>query len=242
MFSSSLRRVCLGATLVSSLASAQEPATSTPDSSALVRRGSVSVAVIQSRPQGAFGRNVGLGYGIDGTYLLALDRAGLWSLRVSLGAVGYGDESRRSALSEAVGGRVSVNVTTTNYIVPMSIGPQLSWSAGPLRPYVNAGVAAQAFFTESRVKGTESATPIASTTNHSAMAASWVAGGGIAAPLFTFTREVQLELGAQYYGGATARYLASGSIVDLPVAQISVTPLESTTHMMVMRLGARVKL
>src|SRR6478672_3877674 len=56
--------------------SAAERADST--SSELVRRSSVSVSVIQNRPQGAFGQNVGMGYGVDAAYLLRLDDAGIW--------------------------------------------------------------------------------------------------------------------------------------------------------------------
>jgi hypothetical protein len=61
-------------------------------------------------------------------------------------------------------------------------------------------------------------------------------------PLSLGTRQVDLDIGVQYFGGGAARYLAPGSIVDLPGAQISVTPLESTTHMTILRFGARVRL
>ena len=211
------------------------------DSSELLRRSSVSLSVIQSRPQGAFGEHVGRGYGLDGTYLLRLDAAGIWSLRANVGAVSYGEESRRTALSESVGGRVNVDVKTSNYIVPVTIGPQVSWPTGPVRPHVNAGVGGVAFFTESRVQGTDNLTAVASTTNHSAFVGSWALGGGVYLPISVGTRQVQLDLGAQYVSGGRARYLAPGSIVDLPGAQISVTPLESTTHMTLIRLGVRVQ-
>ncbi|HSU93940.1 MAG TPA: hypothetical protein VLI43_09540 [Gemmatimonadaceae bacterium] len=206
----------------------------------LGRRSSGSFAFIQSRPQGAFGRNVGRGYGVDGVYLFRLDDAGIWSIRVGAGIVSYGDESRRTTLSESVGGRVNVNVETNNYIVPMSIGAQLSRPAGLIRPYANAGIGGMAFFTESHLEGMNDERAFASTTNHSSIAPSWTAGGGIFMPVYNGKTSVQLDLGMQYIGGGRARYLAPGSIRDLPGARISVTPLESATHLLIIRLGARI--
>lgn len=210
--------------------------------SAFTRRSSVSLDLIQSRPQGAFGRNVGIGYGIDGAYLFRLDDAGIWSIRVGAGIVSYGDESRRTSLSESVGGRVRINVRTTNYIVPLSIGPQLTWPTGSFRPYVNAGIGGQAFFTESRLEVGDDRSALASTTNHSSFAPSWTAGGGIYMPVYNGRTKVQLDLGIQYFAGGRARYLAPGSIKDLPGARITIAPLESETHLLTIRFGARISL
>ena len=226
-------------------ASAQDPASATADSAApseLVLRSSGSVSLIQSRPQGAFGKNIGLGYGLNGAYLLRLDRAGILSIRADIGVVEYGNESKRTALSETVGGRVQVNVRTTHYIVPMSVGPQLTWPTGLVRPYVNAGVGGQAFFTESRVEQADGGSEIASTTNHSAVAAAWTTGAGIYVPLRTRGVNVQLDMGVQYVNGSRSQYLAPGSIADLPGGQIKISPLESSTHMVVVRVGARIGL
>jgi hypothetical protein len=238
-------RVALLVALTAVTAAAQDTTSRQPidaGPSALARRSAASVTVIQSRPQGAFARNVGLGYGLDGAYLLRLDDAGIWSLRLSAGIVRYGNESRRTALSESVGGRVQVDVNTDNYIAPMSFGPQLTWPSGSFRPYVNAGVGGQAFFTESRLESTSGHSTFASTTNHSSFAASWTAGGGVYLPVHTGKTTVQLDLGMQYVNGASTRYLAPGSITDLPGSQIEVTPLESATHFVIVRFGARVGL
>jgi hypothetical protein len=233
----SVRRAASLAIVVAAPAAAQSAGVE----SEVARRSSVSLSFIQGRPQGAFARYVALGYGLDGAYLLRLDRAGIFSVRASVGALSYGSESRESALSESVGGRVQVQVTTSNYIVPMSIGPQVSWPRGPVRPYAHAGVGGQLLFSESRVHGTTVGTVLASTTNHSASAAAWSLGGGVSMPLVAGRTQVQLDLGVQYVGGRSARYLTKGSIVDLPGAQIAVTPRQSSTHMAIIRLGARVQ-
>lgn len=244
MLRSTSVRAALLASFAASVASAQttaDPDVPSSRLSELARRSSASISFIQGRPQGAFQRNVGLGYGVDGAYLLRLDRAGIWSLRASAGVASYGHESRRTPLSETVGGRVTVDVTTTNYVVPMSIGPQVSWPTGSVRPYINAGVGGQAFFTESRVEDSGGFNTLASTTNHSSMSSAWTAGGGVYLPLYVGRFQVQLDLGVQYFNGGTTRYLAPGSIVDLPNARIAVTPLESATHLAIIRFGARIQ-
>ena len=243
MYASSITRAVVLTALVTTTVSAQG-ATSTDTSkstlSELARRSAGSLSFIQSRPQGAFARSVGLGYGVNGAYLFRLDEAGVWSLRADAGVVTYGGESRRAALSESVGDRVQVDVETSNYIVPLTIGTQLEWPSGPVRPYVNAGVGGQLLFTESRLRGTESSSAFASSTNHSAWTSAWVAGGGVAMPVYVGKTSVQLDLGVQYVAGGRASYLTTGSIVDLPGGAIRVTPVESVTHMVVVRLGARI--
>jgi hypothetical protein len=244
-FISAAARAASFLVIVATSAAAQDTTSKQPvdrEPSELARRSAGSITVVQTRPQGAFGQNVGLGYGVDGAYLFRLDDAGIWSLRLSAGIVSYGDESRRTALSETVGGRIQVDVKTNNYIAPLSIGPQLTWPSGAIRPYVNAGVGGQAFFTESRVEGSDDLSTIASTTNHSSFAPSWNVGGGVYVPVYAGKTRVQLDLGMQYLSGGRTRYLAPGSITDLPGAQISVSPLESVTHLVVVRFGARVGL
>jgi hypothetical protein len=243
MYASSISRSLLLSALVAASASAQR-ATSNDSTrtrgSELLRRSAASIAVAQSRPQGAFGDRVGLGYGASGAYLFRLDDAGVLSLRAEVGVMSYGGESRRSVLSESVGGRVQVNVETSNYIVPVLFGVQLMRPNGLIRPYVNAGAGGQAFVTESSVRGTSTVIDFASTTNHSAWAPAWAVGGGVAMPVYTGKASVQLDLGAQYVAGGRARYLTEGSIVDLPGGAISVTPVESATHLVVVRVGARI--
>jgi hypothetical protein len=205
------------------------------------RRSSLSIAFDQTRPQGELGRNIGFGYGISGAYLFSLDPAGVLSIRADVAGVQYGNEWKHVPFSETVGGRVQVNVRTTNYIIPMSVGPQLALPVGPIRPYVNVGVGAQAFVTESAVEGIDNFT-IASSTNQSDVAAMWVAGGGIYVPMLPGLSRVQLDVGMQYVNGGRARYLAPGSIVDLPGGQTSISPLESATRLVRLHAGARIGL
>ena len=205
-----------------------------------LRRSSVSIAVAQTRPMGTLGDNIGMGYGVSGAYLFSVDSRSILSLRADIAAVQYGDESKRSAFSETVGDRVQIRTRTSNYIFPITIGPQLAWPAGPVRPYVNAGVGAQAFVTESDVEGVDDRLVIARSTNLSDATLAWVVGGGVTVPIIRRATRTQLDVSMQYISGGRARYLAPGSIVDLDGGEVRITSLESTTHLVMVRVGARI--
>lgn len=203
---------------------------------------SVGISLTQTRPMGALAANIGSGYGVFGTFLLPLDRGGVVSLRADLGVAEYGHDTKRTPFSGTVGGRVEVNVHTTNTVVPGSIGIQLTPSLGTVHPYVNAGVGAQLFFTDSSVEPTTGGSALASTTNQWDAAFAWTLGGGLYVPVTGRLPNVLLDIGVQYIQGGRAQYLAPGGIVDLDGGRISVTPMESTTHLLALRFGARIGL
>jgi opacity protein-like surface antigen len=209
---------------------------------AFERRSSGSIAFIQSRPTGAFQKNVGFGYGANLAYLFRLDNSGVVSLRGDVGMAVYGNEHFHTPLSSSIGGRVRVKVNTNNYIVPLSIGPQLTWPRGSFRPYVHAGIGGQYFFTQSSVEGEDSEWEFANTTNQDDWTSAWVAGGGIYIPVYQGKTNVMLDIGAQYNNGGRAQYLKPGSIEDLPNSQIRITPLESETHVVLVRIGIKIGL
>lgn len=204
------------------------------------RRSAGSISFVQSRPTGMFQKNVGFGYGANLAYLFRVDNAGWLSLRADGGFAVYGNERFRTPLSETIGGRIQVRVKTSNNVVPLSIGPQLQVPTGPVRPYVHAGIGGQYFFTQSSVEGTDDTWDFASTTHQSDWTGAWVAGGGVYIPVHNGRTKVALDLGLHYYNGGRAQYLRPGSIQDLPNAQIAITPLESETHMMLVRIGVRI--
>lgn len=69
-----------------------------------------------------------------------------------------------------------------------------------------------------------------------------VIGGGIYMPIYNGKTKVSLDFGMQYLNGGNAQYQTSGSIIDLPNAQIKLNPSRSVTHMIVVRFGARIGL
>ncbi|MEO7998333.1 MAG: hypothetical protein ABI852_12865 [Gemmatimonadaceae bacterium] len=220
--------------------SAQDSSKTTSFRDALYARSSVSLTAIQSRPQDALARNIGLGYGANATYLFRLDRSGIWSIRADLGVARYGNESHETPFSETVGGRVNVDVSTSNYVMPMSVGMQMTLPTRMVRPYANAGLGGIAFFTESTVNSASADNVIASTTNQSSTATSWSVGGGAYVPISFGKIPVGIDGGVQYLRGGSTRYLAQGGIIDLPDARIAINSIESTTRMMLVHLGVRI--
>jgi hypothetical protein len=210
--------------------------------SELARRSSGSFSFIQSRPLGGLAENIGFGYGLNAAYLLRLDQKGYLSLRADVGFAEYGNESMRVPLSPTIGGRIQVKVSTDNYIIPISIGPQLSIPTGPVRPYINAGIGGQAYLTDSHVDGSDDNHDFAHTTNSQDFTSSWVAGGGVFIPLYMKKMSVLLDVGVQYFGSGHARYLRPGSIEDLPNSQIRITSFESDTRLALVHLGVRIGL
>lgn len=208
----------------------------------VARRSSLDIAITQSRPQDALARNIGLGYGVSAAYVYRLDADGMWSLRADVAAVAYGNEMKRSGFIDAAGGRVQVHTRTTNYIVPVFVGPQLAWPTGAIRPYIHGGIGVQTFATESSVSGMYDQLDLASSVNLSDATFVWAAGGGMRVPITRRARRAQLELGMQYLGGGRARYLASGSITDVPGGAIHISPFESSTNSIMLRIGARLGL
>lgn len=207
------------------------------------KRSSGSITAIQARPQDQLARNIDLGYGAQASYLLRLDHRGFAHLRGDVALLGYGVERKHVPLSATIGGRIRVDVSTTNYVLPLSIGPELMWPTGPVRPYVNAGLGAQVFYTQSSVSGSDDTDyDFASTTNQSDWTSTWVAGGGVFLPLSTGNTPVSVDLGVQYVAGGRAQYLRPGSIQDVSATQISITPFESNTHLALVHLGLRIGL
>ena len=211
--------------------------------SEFARRSSGSFAITQSRPLGDLARNIKFGYGGSAAYLFRLDHAGMFSLRADAAFVDYGHETKHVPLSSTIGGRIQVKVVTRNHVVPVSIGPQLTWPRGIVRPYIHGGFGGQFFFTDSHVDGIDDNHDFGRTENQSDGTASWIAGGGFYVPVTHRQRvNVLLDLGVQYFGGGHAQYLRPGSIEDLANSQIRITPLESDTPMALVRVGVRVGL
>jgi hypothetical protein len=195
-------------------------------------------AFIVSEPKEEFRRNVGIGYGGGGTMLYHLKKSGLLSFRLDVSGVVYGRERKRVPFSETVGGRILVDVTTTNSIVNFAVGPELALPSGWVRPYLHAGYSRLFFRTTSSVQGMRSSDEeIASTTNYSDGTGAWLYGGGVRIPLGSRDSPVVFDAGFRYHRGGEASYLREGSIQDGPGGSITITPLSSRTPFAVYAIG-----
>lgn len=204
------------------------------------RRLSGSIGVLQMRPVGEFRQFVGLSYGVGGDALLRLDRRGFLALRTELGWIDYGEESKRVPLSPTIGGRVQVDVKTTNQILLFGFGPQLSLPSGFIRPYTGATFGLTHFFTTSGVEGSDDSFDFANTTNHSTTKVAWTGNSGLYVPLHYGETPVLLDVGVRYVGSGRMSYLRKGSIVDLGDNRIGVTTITSETRFLAYRVGVKI--
>jgi hypothetical protein len=223
--------ISLAAMLASTTAFAQD--------TSFTQRLSYGLTVVQSRPQGELARHVGLGYGANASLLVRLDDSGLWSIRGDIGGVQYGDASRDMTLGDPHVDGLKLKLSTTNYIMPMSLGLQLARSTGLVRPYVNAGVGLQVFVTDTQLRSESDFmwSGFANTTNRSDCVGSVMAGGGLYLVLPIRRRSVMIDAGLQYFDGARASYLVPSATND-PAAP-SMTSVNSSAHLVTIKLGAR---
>jgi hypothetical protein len=165
-----------------------------------------------AQPLGEFDDYIDWGGGIGGELLYAFDRQGAIGMRMNLGLMIYGHETKRVPLSSTLG-RIRVDVSTSNNIFVLGVGPQVMLPSGTVRPYLNGTVGLSYFFTRSSVEGSADLEPFASSTNFDDATFAWAAGGGLYIPLRRGRKNpLSLDIGAQYHANGEARYLPEGSI------------------------------
>ena len=192
--------------------------------------------LVAAQPLGEFENYIDWGGGFGGEFLYALDSEGALGLRVNMGLMIYGYETKEVPLSPTVG-RVRVDVNTSNNIFVMSAGPQFMLPSGAVRPYLNGTVGLSYFFTHSSVEGDADYEPFASSTNFDDATFSWSAGGGLYIPVRRGHKPISLDLGAQYHANGEVRYLREGSIQEDGRGGISFQPIRSHTNLISYRVG-----
>src|SRR5688500_4273385 len=174
-------------------------------------RAAVGASFSYGRPVGDFLSYVDQGLGFDAFFRWNAAPQGIVSFRRDGGLQIYGNETFRVPLSGTIGGRVLVDLTTSNNIVWMGFGPQLTAPSGVIRPYANASVGFSYFFTESSVEGSNNDNdPFASTTNYSDATFRYGFGGGFLIPFQTRTSEWAIDLGGTDPGNGQGRDLRRG--------------------------------
>lgn len=196
------------------------------------------VAFTYAVPQRDFRQNVRQGFGADANVHYKLDRQGIVSLGGELGFLGYGRETNRVPLSSTIGGRILVDVTTSNNVFWMGLGPQITAPSGPIRPYVNGTAGFAVFWTESSVKGDYDQEAFASTNNYNDATFAWTAGGGFLIPVGK-SKQGAIDFGVRWNGNGNTRYLKRGDIIDLPNGNVQLRVNEGETPMLMWRLGLK---
>jgi opacity protein-like surface antigen len=202
-------------------------------------RGHVGISFLAAEPLGEFKDFVSSAFGAGFSGRVALDPAGVLSLRADLGFLIYGHESKRVCIG-GVGCRVEARLDTSNNIFYGGIGPELALPLGWVRPYANASLGFGYFNTSSSLKSTWGGDEILSTENFGDGSFSWGAGGGLEIPLSRGRTPVALDLGVRYHRNGTMEYLRKGDIVDHPDGSITLFPIRSEADFLSYRLGVSI--
>lgn len=194
-----------------------------------------------AQPVGEFGDYVDVGGGVHGFFRLNLDERGIAGLRLHGGFLNYGNETKRVCLSATVGCRIEVDLTTSNNIFLLGLGPELGLPLGPARLYGGASIGLSWFSTDSNVEGSSDQETFASTTNYSDGGFAWTAGGGIEITI-AHARQmpISIDFGLSYQGNGKREYLTEGGITDLPDGSIELDVHRSDADFLLWRLGVSV--
>ena len=194
-----------------------------------------------AQPAGQFGQYVANGVGVGVHGLARLGASGAFALRVDGNFVQYGSETKRVALSPTVGGRIQVDLNTSNNIFWFGMGPQLMAPRGPVRPYVNGTVGFSYFATESSVKGLNDGESLLRNTNYDDVVFSYSGGTGVLIPIAHGRRTlVFLDLGARFHNNGRTSYLREGGIEDLPGGGIALHTIDSNANLWTYHVGVSI--
>ena len=192
-----------------------------------------------ARPQGEFADYVDGGLGGDLNYVHRLGNSQI-GLRLDAGILNYGYDHY---YAEDYSGYETLDVTTTNNIAFIGIGPQIGLPDGRLRPYVNAHVGYSFLWTETSIEDRDYYyddgyyDPYASITEIDDWSFSYGAGAGLYVPIRGGDRPVSLDLGVRYHNNGQAEYLREGDIVDHQDGTVSLYPVRSDTDLLTFHIG-----
>ncbi|HEU0016405.1 MAG TPA: hypothetical protein VFQ45_22185 [Longimicrobium sp.] len=193
-----------------------------------------------AQPTGEFAQQVEGGIGGELSFLHRLDDAGWLALRIDGGLLLYGYERQHVPLSETVGHRIWVDLTTSNNIAFFGIGPQIGVPSGRFQPYVNAYAGYSYIYTQSSVSGSSYDyydEPFATTTNFDDGTYSWGAGAGAYLPITSGRVPISMDLGIKWRNNGVAEYLREGDIQDNDDGTLTLYPQRSDTDLMTFHIG-----
>jgi len=196
-----------------------------------------------AQPRGEFADYVRAGIGIGGFFRASLDQHGILSLRADLGFMTYGRETQRIPLSETVGTLIEADLTTSNNIVVVGLGPEVGIPVGPVRLYGGGSAGYTYFHTDSELEGTrQDQEPLFRTRNHSDGGFAWSGGGGLQVQVSGGRTPVLVDLGATYHSNGRREYVTRDGIVTDAEGRPDIQTTRSDADFLVWRLGVSVGL
>jgi opacity protein-like surface antigen len=162
-------------------------------------------------PLGEFGDATNEGFGVVG-HAVFTPRGGPFGVRLQTGGLVYGSRKFTTPVP-GTGGLITEDLTTDNWLLNAGIGPQVMLRSGNVRPYAYALAGVGYFATDTSLGSGDDYYGSASTTNYDDTTFAWSAGVGL---LFPVSRSVAIDVGVQYVGNGTVRYLVEGDLRPSP--------------------------
>jgi hypothetical protein len=189
------------------------------------------MSLVTGIPSGEFNRHVGASFGFDMHGGWRFTSTGALGLRLDGTFLVYGSHTERMPFSSDLNS-VMVDVTTSNWIGSVRVGPQLTWPGDRLRPYLRAQVGFAYFATDTSLSGSSSAEPFATTNNFDDTTLTTLVGGGV---YWSLVRGVMaLDVGGTFVHNNPVEYLIKG---DLTSASITTTPHRSAANIIEVHVG-----
>jgi hypothetical protein len=187
-------------------------------------------------PLGEFGDATDEGVGVAG-HVVFTPGGGPFGIRLQTGGLIYG--SRKIATPvPGTGGLITEDLSTDNWLLNAGIGPQVMLRSGPVRPYAYALAGVGHFATVTSLGdgyNYDYDYGSYSTTNYDDTTFAWSAGAGL---LFAVSRSVAIDVGVQYVGNGTVRYLAEGDLLPAPGnAPPVIVPRKTEANLVTVTIG-----
>lgn len=179
-------------------------------------------------PVGEFSDFVGVHPGVSGAFTFG----GAVGMRVGGSLLVYGHER----VLIPTGSRLWIDVTTSNMIGSLGLGPQITLGRGPVRLYGYGTIGFSYFTTVSSLSDDCGCDPYGNTTNFDDFALAHEAGAGMQLAL-TRRGGVFLDLSARYLQNGRVQYLTEGGIVENPDGTVSLHAIESQADLVVFQIG-----
>ncbi|HET9985746.1 MAG TPA: outer membrane beta-barrel protein [Longimicrobiales bacterium] len=198
------------------------------------------VGIMGAAPTGAFGEQIDRAFGVGAFARYRVDAAGAFALRLDASWLNHGWDSQEVTLRSPFGGTRDVDLRSTNDLMFVELGPELSWPVGVVRPYVGASAGAAYFLTGASAERGERDVSFATTVEQHDVVFAYGGRAGVRIPISGNTRGITVDLGAEYQHSDEAEFLRKGDIVVDDGGTISLHPVRAEADLWIFRLGVSV--
>lgn len=183
-------------------------------------------------PLGDFADATDEGFGVAGNVVFT-PGGGPFGIRFQTGGLVYGSRDIPTTVP-GTGGLVTEDLSIDNWLLNVGIGPQVMARSGSVRPYAYA-LAGFGYFATQTSFGYDDYYGNSTTTNYDDWTFAWSAGAGLLLPV---SRSVAIDVGVQYVGNGTVRYLAEGDLLPSPGgAPPVIVPRQTAANLLTISVG-----